>query len=46
MNPLLLNYVLIVEFSLLSITWFCKGDYVQSLYWLGGVLCTIGVTLK
>jgi len=46
MNPILINYVILVQFALLSIVWAYKRDYVQSLYWLGATFCNAAVTFK
>jgi len=46
MNPILINYALLVEFAVLSIGWLMAGDRMQAIYWCGAFICTAGVTFK
>lgn len=46
LNVTLLNYALLAQFAALAVGWYAAGDKLQSIYWLGALLCTAGVTFK
>ena len=46
LNPVLINYALLLQFAALALWWFITGDRAQSVYWCGAFICTAGVTFK
>jgi len=45
MNPILINYFIVLVFTVAAVMWATVPNWGQVLYWTGGVILTIGVTL-
>lgn len=45
-NPRLINYLIIVVFSVAFAVWTYHGKYWDSLYWFGSIVITIAVTFR
>jgi len=46
MNPIIINYALLLQFACLAFGWLIAGDRMQAVYWTGAFICTAGVTFK
>jgi hypothetical protein len=45
-NPIFLNYALLVQFAALTGAYLWAGDRMQAVYWGGAFACTAGVTFR
>lgn len=45
MNPIIINYAIILLFIVAAICWAIAGNWLQVLYWLAGAMLNVAVTI-